>query len=466
MPNKVRSKWQRPFNWPPSTWEFTPGMQAAADIFLAFVFLLLVITVIAAMLIWPMLIARTFQNIAVGSADDVRNTLLAVAALIGVPFLIWRTLIAAKQTDISREGHYTGLFTKAVEQLGTEKTVKRRDFKPEYQKDAANNRILDNEKKPIPLTDADGEPVGDYVAYEVSVKNYEVRLGAIYALERIAQDSKRDAWPIYQTLCAYIQNNAPQKEKLEKREARTNSSDIDEIFSVLSRYRGPRDVQTPVIFESIHLETLGLREGDFTNFVIRGCSIYVMYAELEVSELIFRDCEIGRLVFKEAKVTESGIYDGKIRELRFSQAEVDGFETGSVSIEELHVSVSKVVDVIFNLSSTKISAFASEFRNTVFNGIEQGFFYTARPHSVTDCDFHDCEFQNCDFSLVNLSSNRFSRCKFVNCNLVEAGEIRGESNVFDHCMTSDDVSLTSEEDALLQMRQQWSRWKFNFRSAS
>ena len=36
--------------------------------------------------------------------------------------------------------------------------------------------------------------------------NLEVRLGAIYALERIARDSERDHWPIMEVLCAYIRN--------------------------------------------------------------------------------------------------------------------------------------------------------------------------------------------------------------------------------------------------------------------
>jgi hypothetical protein len=39
--------------------------------------------------------------------------------------------------------------------------------------------------------------------------NVEVRLGAIYALERIAYDSPRDHWPIIEVLTAYVRQNAP-----------------------------------------------------------------------------------------------------------------------------------------------------------------------------------------------------------------------------------------------------------------
>jgi uncharacterized protein YjbI with pentapeptide repeats len=36
-----------------------------------------------------------------------------------------------------------------------------------------------------------------------------VRLGAIYALERIARDSERDHWPIMEILTAYVREHAP-----------------------------------------------------------------------------------------------------------------------------------------------------------------------------------------------------------------------------------------------------------------
>ncbi len=39
----------------------------------------------------------------------------------------------------------------------------------------------------------------------------EVRLGALYALERIAQDSLRDHVPVMEILCAYVRQNSPKK---------------------------------------------------------------------------------------------------------------------------------------------------------------------------------------------------------------------------------------------------------------
>jgi len=90
------------------------------------------------------------------AVNDIRTTLLqglgGAALLVGVYFT-WR------QVQVAREGQLTDRFTSAVGQLG--------------------NQSID------------------------------VRLGGIYALERIAIDSKRDRQTAYEVLCAYIRQHAP-----------------------------------------------------------------------------------------------------------------------------------------------------------------------------------------------------------------------------------------------------------------
>ncbi len=102
---------------------------------------------------------------------DIRNIGLVLAAVFGAPFVAWRSFIAQKQADVAEQGHITDRISKAVEQLGAEKTVE----------------------------DGDGKR---------TVPNLEVRLGGIYALERIARDSDRDHVQVVEILCAYIRENA------------------------------------------------------------------------------------------------------------------------------------------------------------------------------------------------------------------------------------------------------------------
>src|SRR5664280_1973712 len=103
--------------------------------------------------------------------NEARKTLATIIG--GVAFLTggyftWRNFsLAQESVRISQEGQITDRFSKAIAQLGE--------------------------------TDSKGNP------------KLEVRLGGIYALERIANESERDHWPIMEVLCTYVRENAPRK---------------------------------------------------------------------------------------------------------------------------------------------------------------------------------------------------------------------------------------------------------------
>jgi Pentapeptide repeats (8 copies) len=78
------------------------------------------------------------------------------AAVLASLYFTWGAL------EVSREGQITDRFTKAIAQLG-----------------------------------------------EQGSEKLAVRLGGIYALERIARDSERDHWPIMEVLTAYVREHAP-----------------------------------------------------------------------------------------------------------------------------------------------------------------------------------------------------------------------------------------------------------------
>lgn len=102
-----------------------------------------------------------------------------LGGLVGLPLALLRVLTTERQVTATEQGLITDRINKAVEGLGAEKTVKR--------------------------LNEGGEPV------ELTEPNIEVRIGAIYSLERIAQDSDRDHIQIMEILCAYVRENAPAK---------------------------------------------------------------------------------------------------------------------------------------------------------------------------------------------------------------------------------------------------------------
>src|SRR4051812_16470855 len=140
------------------------------------------LALLAAVFIAIVLLGRVVLAVGSGATDDINKLLIGLAGIVGAPFVVWRVIIAANQAAVARESHFTTLFTKAVEQLGATREVK-------------ETREVAGESGVVKLE-----------TITKTVPNLEVRLGAIYALERIARDSERDHWPIMEVLCAYVRN--------------------------------------------------------------------------------------------------------------------------------------------------------------------------------------------------------------------------------------------------------------------
>ena len=171
-------------------------------------------------------------------AEAIRNVGLLLIGLFGAPFLVWRSYVAQRQVDVAEQGQITDRINKAVEGLGSEKTVREIHEIPRYVKHDGE-WLRDEEGNLVQATRPDGTPLIDRESYERTVPNLEVRIGAIYALERIAKDSLRDHIQIMEILCAYIRENAPAKNT----EAELNvgdptprpRSDIQAAISIIGR---------------------------------------------------------------------------------------------------------------------------------------------------------------------------------------------------------------------------------------
>jgi hypothetical protein len=96
------------------------------------------------------------------------------------------------QVGLSEQGQLTDRFSKAVEQLGTKDSL-------------------------------------------------EVRLGGIYALERIARDSARDQPTIMEVLSAYIREHAPRQMCTSTASSTPPTTDVQAILTVIARRDENRD---------------------------------------------------------------------------------------------------------------------------------------------------------------------------------------------------------------------------------
>lgn len=144
-----------------------------------------------------------------------RISLLQIYAglFVGVTVAIG-SYIAWENLKVNREGQITERFTRAIDQLGA--------------------------------SDNDGNP------------KIEIRLGGIYALERIANDSDRDYQVIMETITAYVRQNSP-----------ALSTDGSIVESPISE-------DVAAIIEVIRRRRSGLESGFFTGWTCLGATSPVL----------------------------------------------------------------------------------------------------------------------------------------------------------------------------------------------
>jgi hypothetical protein len=164
------------------------------------------VIVLALAIVWALLVPvpHWLAQFDVGSAtgtlhetalDNARGRLLTLGAGLLAAGALWFT---ARNFILSREGQVTDRYTKAIEQLGSEKL--------------------------------------------------DVRIGGIYALERIARDSARDHPTVMEVLTAFIREHSREQWPLSEHDTdptppRTIRPDVQAVVTVVGRRDRRRDIR-------------------------------------------------------------------------------------------------------------------------------------------------------------------------------------------------------------------------------
>ncbi|MDD3246908.1 MAG: pentapeptide repeat-containing protein [Methanosarcina sp.] len=186
-----------------------------------------------------------------------------IAVGIGIYFA-WKNL------KIAQEGQITERFTRAIDQLGNDKL--------------------------------------------------EIRLGGIYALERIANESEKDYWPIMEILTAYIRENSSLESDNIKHEDIKNqnkiSLDIQAILTVIRRRKHFFEFGEP---DRLDLHRTNLQEANLRGATLKGADL--RGANLQGADLRDTDFSNTDLIMgKEADLQGANLRGANLRMADFQGA--------------------------------------------------------------------------------------------------------------------------------------------------
>ena len=196
------------------------------------------------------------------------------ALLIGLVFTARNLRATQDKLDIDRQGQLTNRFIQATSQLGAELK--------------------------------DGQ------------RNVEVRLGGIYALNRISQDWPKDYWPIADILTAYVRHNAAWKEPAAA-VVKGAATDIQAVLTVLGHNPPPGGFDER---RKLDLRFTDLRGLEFYDAVLPWTDFYGAHLE---------GAKLWGAVLQHAKLDRAVLTGANLRGANLEHATLDGASlTGAV----------------------------------------------------------------------------------------------------------------------------------------
>lgn len=311
--------------------------------------------------------------------------------------IAWRTYQLSRETSnrtlrLTEQGQITERFTRAIDQLGS--------------------------------TDTNGNP------------NIEVRLGAIFALERISRDSEEDHWSIVEVLTAYVRSNAPSTSALEQlttaeprlQEILTGASDRADFISQVGNgglgvYWQPReDVQAAVTVlgrrrhradEPHQINLVGtwlygadLSGLDLSNANLRNCILW--FADLRAAKFV--GSTLDELRCERALADGADFSQATLYRARFLRAQLDGTNFDRARLVQADLSMASLAGSRF----TNAVMAGAMLRGVITCDVHQSLFTASPPMT----NFDRAILHNADFTGSILAGSEFGHAMLIGTTFV------------------------------------------------
>ena len=173
-------------------------------------------------------------------------------------------------------------------------------------------------------------------------KLFEIRIGGIYALQRIAGESEKDYGPIMEILTAYVREHAPWPPKEEVEEGKPPEADIQAILTVIGRrerYPGHREsvrldlqgtnLRRSSALSEAHLAGAYFMGANLSNVVLNGANLSgADLSEADLSRANLKGADLSNAILAEADLSEADL----------SEADIGGADLSGANLRKAHFS--------------------------------------------------------------------------------------------------------------------------------
>lgn len=252
--------------------------------------------------------------------NEARKTIAQGLAGLAVLFGLY---VAWRRVEVTEEGHVTERFTRAIDQLGNKDSM-------------------------------------------------EVRLGGIYALDRIGKDSPKDRKQIIEILTAYIRNNAAKEDgpeieedipavllkskAVEVYEIKELSTDIKDIFSILYNENG-----WPMEFRNKN----NLKY-DFSHSDLSRRNLYKIRLD---------NCNLYRASFKQTILDGANLYGSNLAKAKLHKAHI--VEANLKNTDLIHADLTNACIGDFNLENANLIGASLQGARLYFSNLQGAGFEAA-----------------------------------------------------------------------------------------
>jgi uncharacterized protein YjbI with pentapeptide repeats len=229
----------------------------------------------------------------------------------------------------------------------------------------------------------------------------DIRLGGIYALERIARDSQKDHWTVMEVLTAFVRENSPyDSSESSEKAAEKPGEDIQTIITVIGRRKWSNTETQNLNLKKVNLAKLSFFRANFFKADL---------SESNLSEAVFEETDLRWADLYSTNLALSKLNNTRLGHAKFQQANLFGVrmsnsQASHTSFTHANLRESNFIDVIVSFAGlngsdlsgavwTHVTARWANFKLTILCGTVFGAV-----------DFSNSKFNSADLTRCQLTS--------------------------------------------------------------